>query len=81
MRPTSEIAEVYNLILLHLCFLLVVLDNRITRIKDHLSSSVDAKMVHKQAHGSALVEIGARFLEQGINRELQIELLDLERIK
>jgi hypothetical protein len=38
-------------------------------------------MIHQQAHSSALVEVGTGLLEQGIDGELEVELLNLERFE
>jgi hypothetical protein len=62
-----------------LLLLVFVLDNGVARVKHHAACAVDAEVVHEQAAGAALVKVLLGLLEERVDRELEVELLDLER--
>lgn len=61
--------------------LVVFLKECVGRIKHDPSIFIKIQMIQEQAFGPALVEIGRGLFEEWIDRELQIELLELNGVK
>jgi hypothetical protein len=61
--------------------LVVFLKERVGRIKHDPSIFIEIQMIQEQAFGPALVEIGRGLFEEWIDREFQIEFLELNGVK